>query len=139
MVSLADIYSKIAKTGAAVIAYPDSNYEAATIEMCGFYDIYINPCKIHTIADLKTKLLHEYGHCATGCTHKVYSPFELVEKNEYKANRCAIETFLPWPEIKKAVRSGLTEYWQLADYFNIDEKLIRKAVAYYTETKQLKF
>ncbi|MEG0764278.1 MAG: hypothetical protein RR424_10695 [Oscillospiraceae bacterium] len=34
-------------------------------------------------------------------------------------------------EIKKAVNNGLTECWQLAEYFNLDEIFIQKAVNYY--------
>lgn len=139
MITLANVYSAIEETGAGVIVYPDHHYDAATIEMGGFYDIYVNPYNIATMADYQTKLMHEYGHCATGCTHRVYSPYQLVAKNEYKADRCAIERFLPWAEIKKAVSTGLTEYWQLAEYFNVNEEFIRKAVHYYKDVKQLNF
>lgn len=31
----------------------------------------------------------------------------------------------------KAIRSGLTELWQLADYFNVTEHFMKDALTYY--------
>ena len=139
MVTLADVYSALEETNANVNIWQHPLCDATTIEMDGNYDIFLNPHKCNTIADILTKLIHEWGHCVSGATHSVYSPFQLVAKNEYKANRYAYERFLPWAEIKKAVSNGLTEYWQLAEYFNINEEFIRKAVHYYKDIRQLDF
>lgn len=139
MVTLADIYSAIEQTGANLNIWHHPLCDATTIEMNGLYDIFLNPQKCSTIADLQTKLIHEYGHCKTGATHHIYSPYQLIAQNEHKADKCAIEKFLPWAEIKKAVSNGLTEYWQLAEYFNINEKFIRQAIHYYKDIKQLTF
>lgn len=139
MFSLADVYSAIEETGAGVNIWAHPLNDATTVEINGQYDIFINPYKCKTISSFQTKLIHEWGHCTTGCTHYVYSPYEMVERNEYRADKCAIERFLPWAEIKKAVSNGLTEYWQLADYFNLEEKFIRKAIHYYRNIKQYSF
>ena len=139
MVTLADVYSALEETNANVNIWQHPLCDATTIEISGKYDIFLNPDKNRTIADMKTKLIHEWGHCASGATHCVHSPYQLVAQNEHKANRYAYEKFLPFAEIKKAVRNGLTEYWQLAEYFNINEEFIRKAVHYYKDIKQLDF
>jgi hypothetical protein len=81
---------------------------------------------------MKEAIAHEAGHCATGCTHKVSSSLDLVAKHEYKADRWAIERYLPFNDINAAVKDGHTETWDLADYFNVSEKFIRKALHYYT-------
>ena len=84
---------------------------------------------------MKEAIAHEAGHCATGCTHKISSPLDLVAKHEYKANRWAIERYLPFNDINSAIKAGYTEPWELADYFNVTEKFIRKAIRYYTECR----
>ncbi|MEG2769766.1 MAG: hypothetical protein RR902_03025 [Oscillospiraceae bacterium] len=131
MVELFKIYEECEKINSHIYIFNKGSYEACTIEQQGIYDICINSKKIDTISNLKTKLMHEWGHCKTGATHSVSSPFELVGKNEERANRTAIKQFIPFCEIKKAVNNGLTEYWQLAEYFNLEEVFIRKAVNYY--------
>lgn len=139
MIAMADVYSAIEETGANVVVWNHPLLDALTLEMNGIYDIFINPDKNNTIANFQTKLIHEWGHCSTGATHHVNSPFELIEQNEYRANKAAFERFLPWAEIKKAVSAGLTEYWELADYFNLNEDFIRQAVHYYINLKQYHF
>ena len=43
--------------------------------------------KIRSARLLRGVCCHELGHIATGALHKVDSPFELVERSEYRANR----------------------------------------------------
>ena len=139
MVSMADVYSAIEETNANLVIWNHPLLDALTLEMNRNYDIFINPEKSKTISAFQTKLIHEWGHCSTGSTHHINSPFELIEKNEFKANRASFERFLPFADIKKAVNEGLTEYWELAEYFNIEEEYIRQAIHYYLDLKQLKF
>lgn len=139
MVYLSDIYNALDNVGAGLNIWNNPNNNVVTIEMQQQYEIFINTDKCPTIAELKEKLMHEYGHCKTGCTHSIYSPHELIAKNEYKANRCSYEHFLPWEEIKKAAQDGRSEYWQLADYFDLPEQYIRAAVKYYKENRGYSF
>lgn len=76
--------------------------------------------------------MHEIGHCATGCTHKVSSQLDLIAKHEYKANRWAIEKYVPFEQLNLAMSNGYTEIWQLSEYFDLSEEFIKKAISYYT-------
>ncbi|WP_101697023.1 ImmA/IrrE family metallo-endopeptidase [Clostridium minihomine] len=87
---------------------------------------------------MKCVLAHELGHCATGCTHKVSSLLDLIEKHEYKANRWAIEQYIPFDEMSRAIKQGYTERWQLAEYFDMPEPFIQKALNYYFSARQRK-
>lgn len=69
---------------------------------------------------------------ATGATHEVNSPFDLVAKHEYKADKWAIERALSVVELDDAVAEGHTEIWDLAEYFCVTEDFMRKVVCWYT-------
>lgn len=84
-------------------------------------------------------LAHELGHCATGYTHQSDSPLDLVCQHEYKANKWAVERFLPFSDSQAAVKDGYTEIWELAEYFSVSEEFIRWALYYYIEYKGCRF
>lgn len=103
------------------------------------YAIFIDQSKFSTAREMKGAIAHEVGHCATGCTHKVSSPLDLVEKHEFKANRWAIEHYLPFETINDAIEHGYVEPWALAEYFDVPEDFIIKAIRYYTVCQEKKF
>lgn len=75
----------------------------------------------------KVMLAHEIGHCQTGAFYNRYSKLNIISKLEYKADKWAIKKLLPEDELERALAKGYTEVWQLAEYFEISEELIRKA------------
>ena len=115
---------------------PFSNDEtkAATIKLNSHdtWGIFIDLGRHQTEAEEKTTLLHESGHYATGTTHEVSSPFDLVEKHEYKVDKWAVVRALSAEELDEAVASGCTEIWSLAEHFGVTEDFMRKAVCWYT-------
>lgn len=127
-----DLYDDLQNVGATLCLYPIGFVDAATLEMNKQYAVFVDPSYFSTVMKMKEAIAHEIGHCATGCTHKVSSPLDLVAKHEYKANRWAIEKYLPFEAINSAMKKGCTEPWELADYFNVSEEFIRKAIRYYT-------
>ena len=111
--------------------------KAAAINLSGEYAIFIDTQKVDSIADELCTVAHEYGHCATGTTHYVSSPLDLVYKHEYKADKWAIHKLLPVEDIKKAMLSGCTEVWQLAEYFNVTERFLKRAIQIYQNEEML--
>lgn len=93
--------------------------------------VAIDPRKIKSSADAKTKLAHELGHCVTGSFYNVYSPFDLKQKHENCADKWAIRQLISADDLKQAVAKGYTELWQLADFFDVNEDFMRKAVSLY--------
>ena len=139
MVSLEEIYRALDEQKAQIIPYDFSFAKAATIACNGRYGVFLSPAATETLSGLKGCLCHECGHCATGATHRVDSPYDLVEKHEYKANRWAIERFLPFDALQAALREGFTEPWQLAEYFGLPQDMVEMALHFYTETQQKSF
>ena len=127
-----DLLNDLESNDANLYDYPISFADSATLEMNNRYAVFVDSSSFSTTADLKEAIAHEVGHCATGCTHTLSSPLDLIEKHEYQANRWAIERYLPFEEINQAMKKGYREPWELADYFNVSERFIRKAINYYT-------
>ena len=103
------------------------------------YSIVLDTSKVKTIAQIKTTLSHEIGHCATGCTHHLDSPLDLIGQHEYRANRWAVDRFLPFDKLQQAMQDVYTQPWELAEYFDVSEKAVRWALQYYTENRGLSF
>lgn len=87
----------------------------------------------------KTVLAHELGHLATGSLYSRAVPYETLGRCEARATRWAIETLLPFERLRDAMHDGYTETWELADFFNVDESLVRAACLYYTEARGFNF
>ncbi len=100
--------------------------------MDGVCSIGIDP-GVSTEAERAVMLAHGLGHCARGAFYNVYSPYDVRAKHERRADEWAIRKTVPFCRIKKAVRQGLTEPWQIADLFGITERFAEKAMRYYFE------
>lgn len=138
MVRLETIYNDMKKQNISLYVYDVGPEKSVTVELNQKYAVFIDPFRTGSIPEIKRALIHETGHCATGCTHKVSSPLDLVTKHEYKANRWAIERYIPFGELQIAISQGYTERWQMAEYFDLPEPFISKALDYYFVTKEKK-
>ncbi|MGN0984363.1 MAG: ImmA/IrrE family metallo-endopeptidase [Gemmiger sp.] len=137
--NLADVYKDVEQTGAKIYPYNIGFCDAATLEMNGKYAIFLDFSKFDTLADMTWSLGHEAAHCATGCTHKLSSSYDLIEKHEFKANRYAIEKYLPVSALCAAMRGGCTTVYDLAQHFGVPEAAIRQALQYWTECRGVDF
>ena len=76
-------------------------------------------------------LSHELGHCMTGSFYNLYSPYDLRSKHEYKANKWAIQKVIPYRALIKAAKAGCRERYEFAEYFDVSERFIQKAIDYH--------
>ena len=93
--------------------------------------IAIDPRKVASAADEKTKLAHEMGHCVTGAFYNVYSPWDIRQRHENRADKWAIKKLIPKDELELAVADGRTDIWELAEFFSVTEDFMRKAISLY--------
>ena len=84
-----------------------------------------------TEREKKSRLWHEIGHCATGSFYNIYAARDLRQRHENRADKWAIRQLISEDELDNAIASGCTAIWQLAEHFNLDEKLVRFALQYY--------
>ena len=107
--------------------------------------IAIDPFKLESVADEKSKLAHELGHltamfltgvrlghCVTGSFYHQYAACDVRQQHENRADKWAIARLVPKDELDRAVEAGHTEIWDLAELFNVTEPFMRKAAWWYT-------
>lgn len=102
-----------------------------TIEIKKDYGIFIDKSQFENPDEEFCTTVHEYGHCMTGSTHKIYSKYELISRHEYRANKKAILDFLPKKKIKEAIKHGCTELWELSEYLDLPQPFVEKAIELY--------
>lgn len=95
--------------------------------------IAIDPIQLLSEIDEKMKLAHELGHCETGAFYDRNSPLSNRGQCECKAETWAIKKLIPKDELSNAVNCGYRELWELAEYFDVPEKFMRKAIDYYNQ------
>lgn len=139
MFELSDFYTYCNENDIDVIPYNSCPSEGATIRDGNEYAIFLNFGKIQSLRLLRGVCAHELGHAATGALHKVSSPFELVERSEYRSNRWMAEHFLTADSFRIAFSAGYTELWQLAEYFDLPEEDVKNALAYWTGRREINF
>lgn len=139
MFELSNFYSYCKQRNIDIIAYNGAPRPGLTIRDNDWYAIFLDFTQIKSTRLLKGICYHELGHAATGALHKVDSPYETIERSEYRANRWAAEHFLPPEDFSEAFAAGYTEPWQLAEYFDLPEQDIKNALTYWTERKDITF
>lgn len=74
---------------------------------------------------------HETGHCVLGAFYNRYSPFDLISKQEYRADKWAITMLVPENELVKAFERAIMDIWELAEHFGVTEKFMIQACIFY--------
>ena len=126
--TLLDLYNRADAQGIEVDDVPMRSLTSVSFPQ-GW--IALDTAKMQTTAEHKSILAHELGHVETGSFYNIYSPFDLRAKQEQRADKAAIKMLVPFKRLLSAMCSGCREVWQLAEYFDVTEELINKALALY--------
>lgn len=86
---------------------------------------------VGTVAEERVNTAHELGHCIRGAFHTKDSPDYIIRRCENKADRWAIRKLIPEDELRHAVSIGVTEPWDLADYFSVTQEFMELAMSFY--------
>jgi len=99
------------------------------------YDILIDYNKVPTYSEEKCVLAHELGHYCTGVESPIiaqtFRDMLTIGRQEYRANKWAFERLIPVAELHIAINRGYVDIWELADYFDVPDEFMRKALDYY--------
>lgn len=139
MFELSDFYTHCRERDIGVIPFAGCPSPGATIRDGSDYAIFLDFTKIRSARLLRGVCVHELGHAATGALHKVSSPFETVERSEYRARRWAAEHYLTEADFRDAFAAGYTEPWELAEYFDLPEEDVKAAYAYWADCRGVDF
>jgi Zn-dependent peptidase ImmA (M78 family) len=88
-------------------------------------DIIIINDKLKTFKEIKAALIHELGHYFTGTVYFYNMDKYYIAKCEYKALKWESMFLMPKEEIKKAIKKGITEIWELSEYFDVSDDMVR--------------
>ena len=139
MFELSQFYEYCRKAGVDVIPFAGIPQPGATIRDGSHYAVFLDFTQIRSTRLLRGVCCHEMAHVATGALHKVSSPYDLVERSEYRANRWCAQHHLTIDDFREAFRAGYTEPWQLAEYFDLPERDVKNALTYWSERRGIDF
>lgn len=139
MFELSQFYQYCRKNDVDIIPYNGIPQPGATICDGTNYAVFLDFSQIKTTRLLRGVCAHELSHLATGALHRPASPYDLAERSEYRANRHFAQHYLTEKALRAAFQAGCTELWQLAEYFDLPEQDIQKALNYWTVSRGINF
>jgi Zn-dependent peptidase ImmA (M78 family) len=128
---LQKLYNKFTEDGIYLFTASTKGQKAVTICHDDSYGVFFSYDNFQDSEEEFLVLSHEYGHCATGCTHTLDSPFQLIAQHETRANRKAVHDFLPAEVLQFEITNGNTTLWQLSESLNLPEAFIKSALEIY--------
>lgn len=94
-------------------------------------------------AHFRTVLLEELGHHFTSSGDRIikanssYKDVLEIGQQEYRALAWAARFAIPAVELERAFSTGLRHNWELAEFFEVDESLVKlRLMLYYEREKQ---
>lgn len=139
MFELSDFYKYCEDNNVDIIPFSGCPHLAATVQDGAWIAVFLDFDHIRSTRLLRGICYHECGHIGTGALHKVSSPYETVERSEYRANRWSACHFLTADAFRMAFTDGYTQLWELAEYFDLPERDIKNALTYWTQRRGIDF
>ena len=132
MYSVPDLYAKAARMQVPVVEFCLPNNGSVSFQEGERCYIGLDESVCDGGALERVHLSHELGHCATGSFYNVHAPRDLRERHENRADKWAIRELISEDALDRAIASGCTSLWSLAEYFGVTEGFARKAVCLHT-------
>lgn len=136
---LGNFYDFCKENNVRVIPFAGIPQPGATVRDGAEYAVFLDFSQIRSTRLLRGICCHEMCHVATGALHRAMSPFEQAQRSEYRANRYAAQHFLTEKAFRRAFREGYTEAWQLAEYFDLPEQDVKRALDYWVHARGVDF
>ena len=125
------LYNILEKENIQYVNHSLKNSEGMIAHFKDVTAIIVDEEQTHTTVSNNTVLIQELGHFYSGAYYKTYSPLELVEKMEHKADKKAWEKFFPYSKIKDLMKKWYNTVTQLAEYFDVEPQYMARCVNYY--------
>lgn len=127
------LYNIAENKGITIDFLPLPENTAMSLKMGEKFFIAIDKAVIAGSAAERVALAHELGHIFTNA---FYSPISKISERiqpEQLAERWAINTLVPFDELKKAVKSDGDDIHNLSEHFGVTADFLQKALKYYFE------
>lgn len=128
----AQLYQLAQQENIEVLSYPlPQNGSMSVMLDGGQCFIGLDPSLRDGSVQERVHLCHELGHCVTGSFYNIYAAVDSRRRHENRADKWAVTTLISVEELDNAIAQGCTEVWELAEYFQVTEAFIRKALCWY--------
>ncbi len=128
---LHNLYAEAEQNEIDVIYYPMKGLTAIAAPCTDGYIIGMDVDRLDTTAHETVCLAHEIGHCRTGSFYNINSAYDVVGRHEARANAWAFKKLIPISDLKELLKLGITEIWEIAEYFEVTDEFTYKALTYY--------
>lgn len=125
------VYKKIEESDIPVLDCKIEGLKGVIIKSDGKYGIFINNKEIENSDEEFMVLAHEYGHYASGTLYGLNTDRSYVSQCEYRADRKAVLTFLPFERVQDAIVNGCQTAYEISEFLDLPEKFIIKAFNHY--------
>ncbi len=128
----AQLYQLAQQENIEVLSYPlPQNGSMSVMLDGGQCFVGLDPSLRDGSVQERVHLSHELGHCVTGSFYNIYAAVDSRRRHENRADKWAVTTLISVEELDNAIAQGCTEVWELAEYFQVTEAFIRKALCWY--------
>ena len=132
--NLNNLYSLTEKEKIKVYNWHIEDANGAYINIDKINAIALNYNNIGTYIEEKCVLAEELGHYYYDATYSLYcQDLQVISKQERKAKKCAYNVLVPYEDLRRAIKNGLTTVYSLANYFEVTEAFISKCISFYIE------
>lgn len=141
MDKLTEVYNDLSEMGALIFqgSYQlKGGCDSVVVSNGKRHGVFMDTDKIKTYSQELEAASHEWAHLDGGYLYALDASPWTKRKAEVKADRAQIRRIIPFDELAPLVRAGL-QPWDLAEYFHVSEKMIQKAIKYYTGPCGLEF
>ena len=127
-----DFYQLAEAAGVPVVrtALPEVRSVALAVGNSGV--VGLDSSRPMTRAEEQAYLGHELGHCLYGGFYTRSSPYDLIERHEFRADRWYIRHAIPRKTLFRLLREG-REVWEIAEMLDTTEEYVWQAYCYYKE------
>lgn len=128
----AQLYQLAQQENIEVLSYPLPQNDSMSVMLDGGQCfVGLDPSLRDGSVQERVHLSHELGHCVTGSFYNIYAAVDSRRRHENRADKWAVTTLISVEELDNAIAQGCTEVWELAEYFQVTEAFIRKALCWY--------
>ena len=136
MTTYEKLLSAANRTDAIVSFEPCRVSPSYSLRVDGYSSIFFDEKRLPSSAEKTAAFAHELGHCETGSFYNVNTPLETKGRQEYRANKWAVQKVIPWTKLRIALRQT-TALWELAEHFEVTEDFVLTAIDVYRRQGKL--
>jgi len=127
------LYDLALKENIEIYDYNWNNALGRIFQIDNNYYIVLNERKIENSKQEKQTLAEELGHYYHDALYYINSSFMIKSKCEYRAQKWAYSTLIPIQKLKEKISEGLTNIFDLAEYFNVEPNYMNDCIHFYNE------